>query len=50
MSVDNEGLLVVTATEQATGKELVIKVRVSVLSVQEVEEATRVVSGLTVSS
>lgn len=50
MEVDNEGLLAVHAKEQSTGKDLTIKVRVGVLTDEEVEEATRVVSGLTVSS
>ncbi|MET9227618.1 Hsp70 family protein [Lentzea sp. NPDC003310] len=50
MLVDNEGMLKVTATEVSTRKELVIKVRVSVLSTEEVEEAAKVVAGLTVSS
>ncbi|WP_439664775.1 Hsp70 family protein [Lentzea sp. HUAS TT2] len=49
MLVDNEGTLQVQATEMSTGKELVIKVRVSVLSTEEVEEAAKVVAGLTVS-
>ncbi|MFD7657219.1 Hsp70 family protein [Actinosynnema sp. NPDC059797] len=50
MKVDEEGLLEVTATEESTGKALDIKVRVSVLSTEQVEEAVEMVSGLTVSS
>ncbi|ANZ41300.1 molecular chaperone Hsp70 [Lentzea guizhouensis] len=50
MDVDNEGLLQVHAKEVSTGKDLLIKVRVSVLSTEEVEEAAKVVAGLTVSS
>ncbi|GAB3862830.1 hypothetical protein GCM10028822_43160 [Hymenobacter terrigena] len=50
MTVDNEGLLTVDATEPSTGKSLHIQVRVSVLSSEEVVEATNRVSALTVSS
>jgi molecular chaperone DnaK (HSP70) len=50
MSVDEEGLLTLSATERSTGKSLQVQIRVSVLSDEQVEEATRVVSGLTVSS
>ncbi|MEV6239113.1 Hsp70 family protein [Lentzea sp. NPDC051838] len=50
MLVDNEGMLEVVATEASTRKQLVIKVRVSVLSTEEVEEAAKVVAGLRVSS
>lgn len=50
MSVDDEGLLEVDATEPSTGKTLNIRVRVSVLSSEQVEEATSAVSALTVSS
>ncbi|SDC89414.1 Hsp70 family protein [Actinokineospora iranica] len=48
MRVDDEGLLDLSATERGTGKTLRIQVRVSVLSAEQVEEATRTVSGLTV--
>ncbi|OXM47038.1 hsp70 family protein [Amycolatopsis alba DSM 44262] len=50
MQVDEEGLLKVEATEPSTGKSLRIEVRVSVLSEEEVREATSTVSALTVSS
>ncbi|WP_425266355.1 Hsp70 family protein [Amycolatopsis coloradensis] len=50
MKVDEEGLLEVNATEPSTGKSLRIEVRVSVLSEEEVREATSTVSALTVSS
>ncbi|GLZ42332.1 Hsp70 family protein [Actinokineospora sp. NBRC 105648] len=50
MEVDEEGLLRLAATERSTGKELTIEVRVSVLGAEQVAEATRVISGLTVSS
>ncbi|GLY38264.1 molecular chaperone DnaK [Amycolatopsis sp. NBRC 101858] len=50
MEVDAEGLLRVDATEPSTGKSLTIEVRVSVLSEAQVEEATKAVSALTVSS
>ena len=50
MTVDAEGLLQVNATEPSTGKALEIKVKVSVLSEEQVEEATSTVSALTVSS
>ncbi|KAA5828803.1 Hsp70 family protein [Saccharopolyspora hirsuta] len=49
MTVDDEGLLELTATEPSTGKSLDIKVRVSVRSDEEVEEAARKVAGITVS-
>ncbi|MFI0464025.1 Hsp70 family protein [Saccharopolyspora sp. 5N102] len=49
MTVDDEGLLELTATEPSTGKSLDIKVRVSVRSDEEVAEAKRVVAGITVS-
>lgn len=49
MSVDDEGLLQLHATEPASGKSLDIQVSVSVLSDAEVAEATEVVAGLTVS-
>ncbi|GAA0524287.1 Hsp70 family protein [Saccharopolyspora thermophila] len=48
MTVDDEGLLELTATEPSTGKSLDIKVRVSVRSDEEVEAATKVVAGITV--
>jgi molecular chaperone DnaK len=50
MSVDDEGLLTVSATEPSTGKDLTIKVRVSLMSSEEVTEAASVVSALTVKS
>jgi molecular chaperone DnaK (HSP70) len=50
LSVDHEGLLRLHATEPSTGKSLNIQVRVSVLSAEQVDEATKIVSGLTVSS
>lgn len=50
MSVDEEGLLKVKASEPSTGKELKIEVKVSVLSDEQVEEAAHTVSALTVSS
>ncbi|MEV0701486.1 Hsp70 family protein [Saccharopolyspora sp. NPDC050389] len=49
MTVDDEGLLELTATEPSTGKSLDIKVRVSVRSDEEVAEAKKVVAGITVS-
>jgi molecular chaperone DnaK (HSP70) len=48
LRVDDEGLLSLRAVEPSTGKELVIEVRVSVLSEEEVLEAQRVVAGITV--
>jgi molecular chaperone DnaK len=50
LSVDEEGLLKLAATEPSTGKSLDIKVHVSVLSAEQVDEAAKVVRGLTVSS
>jgi molecular chaperone DnaK len=50
MNVDDEGLLQVRAVEPSSGKELVINVRVSVLSEQEVVEAKELVSHITVRS
>jgi molecular chaperone DnaK len=50
MSVDNEGLLVLDATEPTSGRSVNIQVRVSVLSSEEVDRATEIVGGLTVSS
>ncbi|MGI8310506.1 Hsp70 family protein [Saccharopolyspora hattusasensis] len=49
MTVDDEGLLELTAAEPSTGKSLDIKVRVSVRSDEEVAEAKKVVAGITVS-
>lgn len=49
MSVDDEGLLQLHATEPASATSLDIQVSVSVLSDAEVAEATEVVAGLTVS-
>ncbi|GIG59206.1 molecular chaperone DnaK [Longispora fulva] len=48
MTVDDEGLLTVTAVEPSTGKDLTIEVRVSVLSPAEVEQAKRTVAAITV--
>ncbi|WP_018680668.1 Hsp70 family protein [Actinokineospora enzanensis] len=48
MEVDDEGLLRLRATERATGQQLEIQVRVSVLDAAQVAAATRVVSGLAV--
>jgi len=50
MSVDDEGLLKLDATEPSTGKSLNIQVRVSVLTNEQVDKAAEVVRGLTVSS
>ncbi len=50
MEVDDEGLLRVEATEPSTGNSLRIEVRVSVLSEEQIAEATKTVSALTVSS
>lgn len=50
LQVDAEGLLILHATERSTGKELKVEVRVSVLSTEQVDEATKIVSGITVSS
>lgn len=49
MTVDDEGLLALTATEPGTGQSLDIKVRVSVRSDAEVKAATERVAGITVS-
>ncbi|MER5393517.1 Hsp70 family protein [Saccharopolyspora sp. NPDC002686] len=49
MTVDDEGLLELTATEPSTGKSLDIKVRVSVRSDEEVQEAAKKIAGITVS-
>ncbi len=50
LQVDAEGLLILDATERTTGEKLKIEVRVSVLSTEQVDEATKIVSGITVSS
>ncbi|MBV8540375.1 MAG: Hsp70 family protein [Pseudonocardiales bacterium] len=50
LRVDTEGLLTLTATERSTGNDLTVEVRVGVLSAEQVEEATKIVSGITVSS
>jgi molecular chaperone DnaK (HSP70) len=50
MEVDSEGLLVVEAHEPASGQQLRIEVRVSVLSDEEVEDAQKLVSSITVRS
>ncbi|RKT82986.1 Molecular chaperone DnaK (HSP70) [Saccharopolyspora antimicrobica] len=49
MTVDDEGLLELTATEPSTGNSLDIKVRVSVRSDEEVAAAARKIAGITVS-
>ncbi|MDA3646421.1 Hsp70 family protein [Saccharopolyspora indica] len=49
MTVDDEGLLELTATEPSTGNSLDIKVRVSVRSDEEVRDAKRKIAGITVS-
>jgi molecular chaperone DnaK len=49
MSVDEEGLLQMHATEPVSGRQLDIQVSVSVLSDAEVVEAAKMVAGLTVS-
>ena len=49
LRVDDEGLLRLDATERSTGKQLTIEVRVSTLTTEQVDEATKIVSGLTVS-
>ncbi|MEV6524647.1 Hsp70 family protein [Longispora sp. NPDC051575] len=48
MTVDDEGLLTVTAVEPSTGKDLTIEVRVSVLSQAEVDQAKRTVAAISV--
>ncbi|HUZ26149.1 MAG TPA: Hsp70 family protein [Streptosporangiaceae bacterium] len=50
MTVDAEGHLTVTAVEPASGKDLRIDVRVSVLSDEQVDAAKKVVSAITVSA
>lgn len=50
LEVDEEGLLRLKATERSTGKDLTVEVRVSVLSAEQVDEARKIVSGITVSS
>jgi molecular chaperone DnaK (HSP70) len=50
MSVDNEGLLTVTAVEPKSGNDLKIDVRVSVLSEEEVGAAKEAVSAITVTA
>lgn len=50
MTIDDEGRLLLHATEPTSGQELTIEVRVGVLSPQEVQEATRIVSALAVRS
>lgn len=50
MQVDDEGLLTLNATERSTGEKLQVQVRVSVLSAEQIDEATKVISGITVSS
>jgi molecular chaperone DnaK len=48
MQVDSEGLIQLAATEPTSGKSLRINVRVSVMSTEQVDQATELVSGLTV--
>jgi molecular chaperone DnaK (HSP70) len=48
MSVTEEGLLELTATEPTSGNSLRIEVRVSTMTAEQIEEATELVSGLTV--
>lgn len=48
VSVTEEGLLELTATEPTSGKSLRIEVRVSTMTAEQVEEATEMVAGLTV--
>jgi molecular chaperone DnaK (HSP70) len=50
MSVTEEGLLKVTATEPTSGESLTIEVRVSTMSAEQVQDATELVSGLTIAS
>jgi molecular chaperone DnaK len=50
MNINDEGLLTVHALEPTTGKDLTIEVRVSVLSEQDVERATAMVSAIAVRS
>lgn len=50
MDISAEGLLELTAVERASSKSLTINVRVSVMSDEQVDRATEIVSGLTVSS
>jgi len=50
MSVDREGLLRVEAKEPRSGRDLVIEVRVSVLSEEEIRRATDAVRGIAVRS
>lgn len=49
LEVDEEGLLKLKATERSTGEKLDVQVRVSVLSAEQIDEATKVISGITVS-
>lgn len=50
MSVDEEGLLRLTANEPTSGNWLKIEVRVSTMTAEQIEQATEMVSGLTVTS
>jgi molecular chaperone DnaK len=50
MAVDREGLLRVEAREPVSGRDLVIEVRVSVLSDEDIRRATDAVRGITVRS
>jgi molecular chaperone DnaK (HSP70) len=50
MDINDEGMLTVHAVEPSTGNDLKIEVRVSVLSEQEVERATALVSAISVRS
>lgn len=48
--IDDEGLLALSATERSSGKSVDIQVRVSVMSPEQVDDAARIVNGMTVSS
>jgi molecular chaperone DnaK (HSP70) len=50
MAISEEGLLDLTAVERSSAESLRIQVRVSVMSDEQVDRATEIVSGLTVSS
>lgn len=50
MRISDEGLLDLSAVERGSGKALNIQVRVSVMSDEQVDRATEIVRGLTVSS
>jgi molecular chaperone DnaK len=50
MRISDEGLLDLSAVERSSGKSVRIQVQVSVMSDEQVDRATEIVSGLTVSS